>query len=210
MTLEWEAEHRDDEKLDRHDGPFETPKELADGWEDEPRPAEVEDAGPERRENPSVAPDVDGWEDGATSPERDDVAREVRPSADLDAVPLPEGWAMVPLSRIDTSKSGVTGPGDFTKGYSTQDLEWAYGALNEVVLPGLAEGRDPDYFAQLDAGEGRLGARSYSDTYQGFLGGDDTIKLDARPDGTYDVTNGYHRLWVAQRMGLSSVPARVR
>ena len=83
---------------------------------------------------------------------------------------LPDGWAIVPLSAIDDSDSGVTGAESFGKGYSSGDLAWAFGALHEVVLPAMARGKGADYFQQRDQAEGRMGVRSYSDTYRGFFG----------------------------------------
>lgn len=123
---------------------------------------------------------------------------------------LPDGWAMVPLAAIDVSGSGVTGPESFGKGYSPEDLTWAFEALHEVVLPAVGQGLGTDYFRSRDQAEGRMGTRSYADTYSGFFGRDNAIKLEPRGDGTYEVGNGYHRVWVAQRLGLDSVPGLIR
>lgn len=123
-------------------------------------------------------------------------------------VGAPAGFADVPLALIDTGDSPVMGSASFGKGYSPEDLAWAYEALHEVVLPAMAAGRGPDYFQERDQAEGRLGTRSYTDTYLGFFG-HDAIKLDRQADGSLSVGNGYHRIWVAREMGLKSVPARV-
>jgi hypothetical protein len=120
---------------------------------------------------------------------------------------FPAGHYLVPLALIDASDSAVTGPESFGKGYSPYDLEWAHEAFRAVVAPTLAAGGTIEDLRRRDAAEGRSGARSYADTHAGFLGGD-AIALDAR-GGSYTVLNGYHRIWVAQRMGLSVVPARV-
>ena len=112
----------------------------------------------------------------------------------------------VQLSAIDTSDREISAA-DYQKGYSPDDLKWAYHALHEVVMPGVAAGHGRDYFARRDAAEGRQGTRSYSDTFGGFFG-DDAIRLERRGD-KYVVTNGYHRIWIAKQMGLQSVPARV-
>lgn len=121
----------------------------------------------------------------------------------------PPGWAMVPLDTIDVSQSTVTGPESFRKS-SPDDLAWAFEALHEVILPAMAQGLGDDYFAQRDRTEGRVGSRSYSDTHRGFFGTSDGICLDRRSDGRYGVTNGYHRIWVARRLGLRDVPGMVR
>ena len=123
---------------------------------------------------------------------------------------MPDGWEDVPLAAVDDSDSGVTGAESFGKGYSPEDLTWAFGALHEVVLPAMARGKGLDYFRERDHAEGRIGSRSYADTYHGFFGKGSAIKLDRRADGRYGVGNGYHRIWVAKRMGLSSVPGWIR
>jgi hypothetical protein len=122
---------------------------------------------------------------------------------------LPDGWEMVPVSAIDDSESGVTGPESFGKGYSPDDLGWGLDALDEVVLPAMRQGKGLDYFQGRDQAERRVGTRSYTDTYLGFFG-DSAIKLEPRANGSYGVGNGYHRVWVAKRLGLHAVPGRVR
>jgi hypothetical protein len=122
---------------------------------------------------------------------------------------LPDGWEMVPMSAIDDSESGVSGPESFAKGYSPDDLTWGLDALCEVVLPAMRQGKGLDYFQGRDQAEGRIGSRSYTDTYLGFFG-DSAIKFESRGNGSYGVGNGYHRIWVAKRLGLRALPGRVR
>lgn len=117
------------------------------------------------------------------------------------------GVTFVPLSQIDTSDRSI-GSEDFGKGYSPADLTWAYHALHEVVLPAVDRGDGVDYLQKRDASEGLSGTRSYTDTYLGFLGPDNAIRLNRAGD-RYQVANGYHRIWVARSMGLDSIPARV-
>ncbi|WP_156465850.1 MULTISPECIES: hypothetical protein [unclassified Rathayibacter] len=128
-------------------------------------------------------------------------------SSTLASPSLPNGVRMVALSDIDDSDSRIVGGQDFGKGYSPQDLEWALNAFVDVVVPTVAAGGTIDDLRARDAAEGRMGTRSYSDTYSGFLDGD-AIKLDG-VSGSFEVKNGYHRIWVARRMGLDSIPARV-
>lgn len=131
--------------------------------------------------------------------------------AGVRSVPgLPPGYALVPLSLVDDSDTGVHGPADFRKpGYTPEDLAWSYEAFETVVLPALARG-DPDDLSRRDAAEGLVGCRSYSDCGSGFLTDGNAIKLSLRPDGRFDVGNGYHRLWLARQLGREWVPARVR
>lgn len=117
----------------------------------------------------------------------------------------PDDIRLVPVADIDDGDSNITGPESFGKGYSVQDLTWAHDALLDVVIPTLAAGGTLDDLRARDAAEGRQGTRSFADTHAGFLG-HDAIRLDS--DMT--IANGYHRVWVAKRMGLQSVAVRVK
>lgn len=121
---------------------------------------------------------------------------------------LPEGIEMVPLSAIDMSASTVTSEADFSQYYSPKDLDWAFDALEQVVLPALAAGESPDVFAERDARAGLMGTKSYAMTYSQFLGKQDGIVLHPGPNG-YTIGNGQHRIWVAQHGGRAAVPARI-
>lgn len=121
----------------------------------------------------------------------------------------PEGAVLVPLSAIDDSDSRVTGPNDFKMDCSPEDLEWGFEALRNVVLPALALNLGADYFSEKDAREGLYGSRSYSDTYSGFFGTNEAPRFRMTPQGTLQVANGYHRVWVARRRGLDAIPGRI-
>ncbi|GAB2736883.1 hypothetical protein GCM10027090_05300 [Sinomonas soli] len=121
---------------------------------------------------------------------------------------LPAGFMMVPVDLIDQTENPIGGPRDFGKGYSIEDLDYAFDLLTTQVLPGLAAGLNPSSFATTDQANGSHGVRSLSDTYSGFFGGD-AIRLELRPDGTYGITNGRHRIFVAGRFGRQHVPARI-
>lgn len=121
---------------------------------------------------------------------------------------LPAGFAMVPVALIDQTENPIHGPQDFTKGYSIEDLDYAFDLLETQVLPGLSAGSDSSAFAAADRAAGSFGRRSLSDTFSGFFGGD-AIRLEQRPDGTYSITNGRHRIFVASRFGRPFVPARI-
>lgn len=111
------------------------------------------------------------------------------------------------LERIDTSESGVTGPESFRKtGYAT--MREGTQRLDEVVLPAVRNGADGEHFAAMDAQRGLGYEHGYQRVYEAFFG-DDCLRLDARPDGSFGVTNGYHRIHVARELGLRSLPARI-
>lgn len=120
---------------------------------------------------------------------------------------FPADVVMVPLSHINDSDSVVHGPGDFGKGYTAADLEWAHEAFISVIMPGVAKGLSKEDFRLRDQREGRVGARSFADTYAGFFE-DSKIRLEIS-GGHFAVSNGYHRIWVARHMGLDAVPAKV-
>lgn len=131
------------------------------------------------------------------------------PGGFVTAPGLPVGFALVPLALIDQNASTVHGVADFQKGYSPDDLAWAFEAFQHVVLPALAAGKSTDYFRDLDQRGGLQGTRSYSMTHSQFLGAGDAIRLNLQPNGTFTIANGQHRVWVASRYGIAHVPARV-
>lgn len=121
---------------------------------------------------------------------------------------LPPGFMMVPVAYIDQIENPINGPQDFSKGYSIEDLDYAFDLLESQVLPGLACGLTAANFAATDQANGSYGTRSLSATFSGFFGGD-AIRLELRPDGLYAITNGRHRVFVASQFGRQYVPARV-
>ncbi len=122
---------------------------------------------------------------------------------------IPDGYSLVPLALIDDSDSRVGGPEDFKMDCSPEDLEWGFTALQQVVLPALARGKSLDYFRDRDTRDGLMGNRSYSDTYTGFFGASEAPRFTRQVNGTFRIANGFHRVWVARRLGLDSVPGQV-
>lgn len=51
--------------------------------------------------------------------------------------------------------------------------------------------------------------RGYSDVYHSCYG-DEKIAFEAKPDETYDVINGRHRIAAARDAGLTKIPAFVQ
>lgn len=134
---------------------------------------------------------------------------------DLPGVMVPEwlplGYGLIPLALLPDDGT-VTSAADFETNpnkHPLRDLRWAVDALGEVVLPAMERKADPlEYLQRRDTDEGRSGAKSYAQTYRGFFG-DDAIALSALPDGTFDVTNGYHRIWLLRQAYADQVPARI-
>lgn len=121
---------------------------------------------------------------------------------------LPHGFALVPLTTIVLANE-VQGPADFDAGQNLADLRWAVRALLDVVLPAASSVPEArSYLAARDAREGLSGPRSYVATYEGFFG-DTAIRLSPLPDGTFDVVNGRHRIWLLREEYAQMVPARI-
>lgn len=121
---------------------------------------------------------------------------------------VPDGYGLIPLSRIVPDDS-ITGPESFKMDSPPGDLEWAFTALNNVVLPALALGKSAEYFADRDSREGRVGNRSYSATFSGFFGQDECPRFSIADNGRIDVANGRHRVWVASHLNLQHIPGFV-
>ncbi len=115
---------------------------------------------------------------------------------------------MVPVDHIDLSDSRVRGPADFGKSVSADDMVDGFHKLEDVVLPAVAQGADGDYFYDLDQRLGLDYRNGYKAIYDAFFGDNNCIILD-RVGNHYTVTNGYHRLFIAQQLGVRSVPARI-
>lgn len=78
--------------------------------------------------------------------------------------------------------------------------------------PALKQGADVETFHTWDKANaiGQYSpdahVRGYADVYHSYHG-TDAIALDPRPDGTFDVINGRHRIVAARDAGLTEVPA---
>lgn len=114
----------------------------------------------------------------------------------------------VPVSRIDLTDSSVIGPSSYQK-VAYDEMRRGMNQLDEVVLPAVRQGADGDYFTRLDESRSLDYEHGYRQVYDSFFG-DSGILLDARPDGSYGVINGYHRIHLAQELNWLTIPARVR
>lgn len=113
----------------------------------------------------------------------------------------------VPLSQIDVSGSSVQSAADFQSASPAMMQGW-FDRLQRAVAPGVAQGANGDDFQRLDAALGLDRASGYHLVYEIFYGSD-SIKLGRGANGLFDVTNGYHRLFIAHQLGLPGVPAHI-
>ncbi|HVK25255.1 MAG TPA: hypothetical protein VM677_28185 [Actinokineospora sp.] len=116
---------------------------------------------------------------------------------------------MVDVSAIDASDSGVRGPEDFTK-VSAEEMRAGLLLLERVILPAVSRGEGiEDMRARDTAARAAGGSADHVRVYEAFFG-DSAIKLARAADGGLTVINGYHRIWLARRIGVERLPAEVR
>jgi hypothetical protein len=117
----------------------------------------------------------------------------------------------VDLERINPNE--IQSPADFkSPAEYAEQLREAH--MLKQMLPALEQGVDPELFDQWDQAN-QIGhysperyVRGYTDVYHAYYGAE-RIGLERRPDGTYDVLNGRHRIFAARQAGLEKIPAQV-
>lgn len=128
----------------------------------------------------------------------------------LRGLPIPDGFEWVALDEIDlvAELDGIRSPADYTK-VSYDDMQRGMELLRTGVLPAIQANpsRGVDYFRFLDEQNHRSGPTALGNVYSAFFGGD-AIKLDRREGERFSVTNGRHRLHLAQTLGWDAIPAR--
>jgi len=118
----------------------------------------------------------------------------------------PLNFQLVSVDQIDVSDSPVKDYDDFIK-VSAKEMEEGLKRLKDVVIPAMAQGADGDYFYNLDISLGQDPVHGYKNIYDVFFG-TSCITLD-KAGGQLKVINGYHRLFVAQQIGIKSLPVRI-
>lgn len=132
---------------------------------------------------------------------------------------VPTATDRTPLTDLDVSTATFDdnplldddwAHGRFGKGGLTRaDYRWAVQTWNDTVGPGVAGGKTRDAFADRDARTNARPLRRTADVYDLFLGSE-RIRADRRPDGSLNITNGRHRLVIAQELGIKYLPGEVR
>lgn len=112
----------------------------------------------------------------------------------------------VPVADLP-NPDGIEGSTDFHK-LSAPEMKAGLARLEEMK-PAIASGKgaSSDYWAEHDRQHGLDYAHGYQRVYEAFYG-NDAIRLTN--DGKqYDIVNGRHRVWLAKRMDVKDLPARV-
>ncbi len=123
----------------------------------------------------------------------------------------PDGISSVELDKINPTDIQSAADFDNPQQYNALFRE---AQMLQQMDPALKQGADVETFHTWDKANaiGQYSpdahVRGYADVYHSYHG-TDAIALDPRPDGTFDVINGRHRIVAARDAGLREVPARV-
>jgi hypothetical protein len=80
--------------------------------------------------------------------------------------------------------------------------------LRDVVRPWVRAGAVSDDFESLDQSLGREDVNRYSETYRLFYG-NSSVRIDENPDGTFNVIGGTHRIFLARKLNIGTIPVRI-
>lgn len=116
------------------------------------------------------------------------------------------GVCDVPVREIP-SPEGIHNSQDFLK-VSESEMRTGLARLQEMKpIIDSGEGMDSDYWGRVDAEKGFDYEHGYRRVYDAFYG-HDAIRL-VKDGDKYDIINGRHRIWLAKRMDIETLPARV-
>ncbi len=102
---------------------------------------------------------------------------------------------------------GISGSEDFTK-YSSETLQSGIEKLQEMKpVIDNGTGNSSDYWYNYDQAHGLDVPNGYQIVYDSYYG-DDHIRVEKDGDNC-DIINGRHRIWLAQQMGVESLPMEV-
>lgn len=128
-------------------------------------------------------------------------------AAGLDSFLSPLGMTSIDVGSADLSENPIQG--NFERGGATRsDYRWAVQTWNDSVGPGVARGMTRDEFEARDSLSGAPPLRKTVDVYDMFLG-TDRIRVDRRPDGSFHIGSGRHRIQIARDLGIRSLPGEV-
>lgn len=118
----------------------------------------------------------------------------------------------VELNRINSTDIRSSADFNHPEQYASLRRE---AAMLKQMQPAIAQGADVETFHAWDKAN-QIGhyspgqyVRGYADVYHSYYDGAETVAVTAKPDGTYDVINGRHRIVAARDAGLTHLPARI-
>ena len=117
------------------------------------------------------------------------------------------GIVDVPVAALPEPE-GVEDASDFEKA-TPEELKVGLMRLQEMKpMIESGEGANTDYWREFDRQRGLVHPHGYLKVYESFYGSD-AIRLDKDGD-RYDIVWGRHRIFMAKRMGIDTLPARVK
>jgi len=138
-------------------------------------------------------------EGGSDVPQMEQVAKEDYEWIDMDIRDVP----VADLPDLE----GISGADDFQK-LSEPEMQAGLKRLQEMksaIDSGV--GAHSDYWADHDRERNLDYAHGYQGIYDAFYG-HDAIRVNKDGD-SYDIVNGRHRIWLARRMDVQTLPMRV-
>lgn len=124
----------------------------------------------------------------------------------LDKFLAARGMRMIPVDRADFTDNPILSWRTDIANYL-----WACEKWDTVVSKAISEGQDREDLAKRDrlSGAPETSMRQLAHVWDLFLGGEHIV-LYAKPDGSYEVNGGRHRLEAAKRLGITHLPAEVK
>ncbi|MBT2536280.1 ParB N-terminal domain-containing protein [Arthrobacter sp. ISL-69] len=124
----------------------------------------------------------------------------------LDRLLAARGMRMIPVDRADFTDNPILSWRTDVANYL-----WACEKWDLVVSNAVSHGQNREDLAKRDtlSGAPNPSMRQLAHVWDLFLGGD-PIDVTAKPDGSFEVNGGRHRLEAARRLGISHLPAVVR
>jgi hypothetical protein len=121
--------------------------------------------------------------------------------------PLPKGYRWVGLDEVNLKE--IPDNMKFEK-IDSQEMKTGLCTLQQKVLPSIQEKpeRDSGYFNDIDRKADREYQHGQQRVYDAFFG-QDHIRLERlEGDPCYSITNGRHRIKIAQELGWDAIPAK--
>lgn len=124
------------------------------------------------------------------------------------------GLAELAVDDLDLAENPITDgqapEGNFGHGgVKRADFRWAVQTWNDVVGPGITNGRTREDFVDRDMRSNAEQLRRTADVYDLFIREDSRIRVDRWPDGSLHIIDGRHRILIARELGIKCLPAQV-
>jgi exonuclease VII small subunit len=128
------------------------------------------------------------------------------PVAGRPATWIEEGIQFVNVADLPEPE-GISDETDFRK-ITEPEMRSGIKKLQEMKsVIETGEGTNSDYWADYDKKHGLDFGGGFQRVYDAFYG-TDCIKVN-KDQGSYDIDNGRHRIWLAKRMGVEQLPMRI-